>query len=180
MALKSTIYKADLNVADMDRQVYADFTLTLACHPSETEQRMMLRLLAFAYHASDSLEFGRGISTDEEPGLWQRDLAGNILLWIELGTPEPDRLRKACSRADKVILYAYGDRATPVWWEKHREALSRFPNLAVLQISDRDCRSLAELAAPRMTLQCTVSEGEALMSDGSRSVSLSPEPLRAA
>ena len=177
MALKSTIFKAELNVADMDRQVYGDFPLTLACHPSETGQRMMLRVLAFALHADERLVFGRGISSDEEPDLWQKDLAGNIQLWIELGTPEPDRLRKACSRATRVILYAYGDRATPVWWDKNRATLARFDNLDIFQVSDSDGRALAAFAAPRMTLQCTVSDGEALVSDGERSLSIRPMKL---
>ena len=177
MALKSTIFKADLNVADMDRQVYGDFPLTLACHPSETGQRMMLRILAFALHADERLAFGRGISTDDEPDLWQKDLAGNIQLWIELGTPEPDRLRKACSRAERVILYAYGDRATPVWWNKHRDALARFDNLTIFQVGDSDAQALAAFAAPRMDLHCTISEGEVLASDGERSLSITPLPL---
>lgn len=178
MALKSTIFKAELNVADMDRQVYGDFPLTLACHPSETGQRMMLRILVFALHADERLALGRGISTDDEPDLWQKDLAGNIQLWIELGTPEPDRLRKACSRAGRVILYAYGDRATPVWWDKHRETLARFDNLDIFQVSDSDCKALAAFAAPRMTLQCTVSDGEVLASDGERSLSIKPVSLK--
>ena len=115
MALKATIFKAELNVADLDRHVYADFSLTLARHPSETDERMMLRLLAFALHADERLEFGRGISTEDEPDLWCKSLSGEIELWVDLGTPDRNRLRKACGRSHSVVLYAYGGRAVPVW-----------------------------------------------------------------
>ena len=177
MALKSTIFKARLNVADMDRNVYGDFNLTLARHPSETDQRMMLRLLAFALNADEQLEFGRGISTDEEPDLWRRELNGDIDLWIELGTPDPDRLRKACGRARQVLLYAYGDRSTSVWWDKHSNALSRHDNLAVLRLGDETLAELELFTAPGMNLQCSISEGEALLSDGERSLAIKPERL---
>ncbi len=180
MALKSTIYKAQLNVADTDRDVYGDFTLTLARHPSETDRRLMLRLLAFALHADDNLAFGRGISTDDEPDLWLKDLTGQIHLWIDLGTPDPDRLRKACARADRVVLYTYGDRAAPVWWQKHGERLQRFRNLEVYQVTDTEASTLEPLAQPTMNLQCTVSGGEAWLSGDNASVAVRPVVLKAA
>jgi len=174
MALKSTVFKARLNVADMDRQVYGDFPLTIARHPSETDERMMLRILAFALHADEKLEFGRGISTDDEPDLWRRSLTGEIELWIDLGTPDPERLRKACGRAEQVVLYAYGRRAVPVWWDKHGNALQRFDNLIVREVDGDACQALAAMAAPGMDLQCTISEGEAWLSDGDASVTIKP------
>jgi len=178
MALKSTIFKLDLNIADLDRQYYADFPLTLARHPSETDERMMLRVLAFALHASDSLEFGRGISTDDEPDLWQKDLTGAIETWIELGTPDPDRLRKACSRSRRVILYAYGDRAVPVWWQKHGPGLARFKHLEVWQIADADARALAAMARGGLALQCTLSGAEAWLNGADESVAVRPLALK--
>jgi uncharacterized protein YaeQ len=180
MALKSTIFKAGLNVVDTDRNVYGDFPLTVARHPSETEQRMMLRILVFALHADEHLAFGRGISTEDEPDLWQQDLAGNIELWIELGTPDPDRLRKACGRARQVLLYTYGDRAAPVWWQKHHEALARFTNLTIYQVTDADCNALARMAAPGMSLHCMISEGEAWLSDGTHECTVKPVQLQPA
>src|SRR5688572_33449862 len=99
MATGSTIYRADLSIADMDRNYYADHSLTVARHPSETEERLMVRLLAFAVFAAADLEFGRGLSTDDEPDLWRRDLTGLVELWIEVGLPEEKWLRKACGRA---------------------------------------------------------------------------------
>ncbi len=180
MALKSTVYKTQLNVADTDRDVYGDFALTIARHPSETDRRMMLRLLAFALHADEALAFGRGISTDDEPDLWLMDLTGHIKLWVELGNPDPDRLRKACARADSVVLYAYGDRATSVWWQKHGERLARFGNLGVYQVGDPVMSSLEAFARPTMNLQCTVSGGEAWLSDDTASVAVRPVVLKAA
>ena len=177
MALKSTIFKAKLNVADMDRQVYGDFPLTIARHPSETDERMMLRILAFALNADQALEFGRGISTDDEPDLWHKSLAGEIELWIDLGTPDPSQLRKASGRARQVILYTYGKRAVPVWWEKHAAALERCNNLAIFEIPGDSCEALAAMATANMDLQCTISDGEAWLSSGEHSVGVRPKVL---
>ena len=177
MALKSTIFKAALNVADMDRQVYGDFSLTIARHPSETDERMMLRVLAFALHAHERLEFGRGISTDDEPDLWRKSLTGDIEQWIELGTPEPGRLRKACGRAGRVILYAYGARAVPIWWEKSSAELARCSNLEVFSVDDEACQALAAMAGPNMELQCTVQDAESWLSTTDQSVRVQPQRL---
>ena len=160
MALKATIYKATLNVTDMVRHVYEEFSLTLACHPSETEARMLLRLLAFALYADERLEFGRGISTDDEPDLWQKSLSGEIELWIDLGIPDESRIRKACGRASQVVLLVYGERSAQVWWPKNSAQLERFKNLVVLQISDSSMQELANLAGSNMALQCVIDEGQ--------------------
>jgi uncharacterized protein YaeQ len=178
MALKSSVLRLSLQLADLDRQRYQDFPLTLARHPSETEARLMLRVLAFALHADEQLGFGRGISTDDEPDLWLRGLDGSVHEWIDLGTPEPGRLRKACGRANRVFLYAYGDRAVPVWWKKHEEALARLDRLGVRQVRDADMQALADMAQPGATLQCTVSEGEALLVCGAHSLSIAPALLK--
>ncbi len=166
MALKSSVFRLTLQLADLNRQLYRDFPLTLARHPSETDARMMLRVLAFALHADDRLAFGRGISTDDEPDLWQRALDGTIETWIELGTPDPVRLRKACGRANRVLLYAYGDRAVPVWLKKHEAALARLDRLEILQVLDADMQALAGIFEPGMTLQCTIAEDTVMLTDG--------------
>ena len=178
MALKSTVYKFDLNVADLDRQIYGDFPLTIARHPSETGARMMLRLLAFALNASEDLEFGRGISTDDEPDLWRKNLTGEVELWIELGTPDPERLRKAAGRAEEVALYCYGDRATPVWWDKHGKALQRFDRLRVYQVDDASCDALAGLVDGGNPIQCTIESGEAWVSAGDASIHIVPVVMK--
>ena len=177
MALTSSIYKFSLNVADMNRQVYGDFPLVVARHPSETESRMMLRILAFALHAADNLAFGRGISTDDEPDLWRRSLSGDIELWIELGTPEPTRLKKACGRADAVVLYCYGDRAVPVWWEKHKTQLERLDRLSVFQVNDAYCEQLAALAANTGELQCSIDGSDAWLGSNEASVHVALDTL---
>ena len=159
MAIKSSIYKAKLNVTDMDRHVYQEYPLTIACHPSETEARMMLRVVAFALHAHERLEFGRGISTDNEPDLWQKSLSDDIELWIDLGTHDESRIRKASGRAHRVVLYVYGDRSVPVWWSKQADVLRRFEHLRVVQISDNSLTELVAMAGSSMSLQAMIEDG---------------------
>ncbi|MCH9673780.1 MAG: YaeQ family protein [Gammaproteobacteria bacterium] len=175
MALKSTIFKVALNVADMDRHLYDDFSRTVARHPSETDERMMLRIAAFALHANEDLTFGKGLSTDDEPDLWRRSLSSEIELWVELGMPNHRRLRKACSRAEEVVVYCYGGRAVTIWWDKCAPLLSRFQNLKVYDIDATAAASLAAFAEPNMALQCSIEGGELLVScpDG-RQVTIAP------
>ena len=108
MAIKATICKANLQIADMERHYYQDHALTLARHPSETDERMMVRLLAFALHAHEYLEFGQGMTADDEADVWQKDLTGAIELWIDVGLPDEKLIRKACGRANQVVVYCYG------------------------------------------------------------------------
>ena len=158
MALKSTVFKASLQVSDLDRHHYADYPLTLARHPSETDERMMVRLLAFALYASEQLRFGKGLSTDEDPALAEEDLTGTLLRWIDVGLPDETRLRKACTRAEQVVIVAYGQKA-PIWWQQIRESAQRFTNLTVWQLSTEDSQHLARLAARSMQLAWTIQEG---------------------
>ena len=159
MALKATIFKVDLQVADLDRGHFADYALTIARHPSETDERMMVRLLAFALYASEDLSFGKGISTDDEAALWEIDPSGVIRLWIELGLPDETRLRKASHKADRAALITYGGRGVDVWWRTNADALKRFENLEVWQITPEDGAALAGLAERKMKFSCTLQEG---------------------
>ncbi|WP_148861366.1 YaeQ family protein [Marinobacter fonticola] len=177
MALKSTVFKAHLNIADMDRNYYADHTLTLARHPSETDERMMLRLLAFMVYADEALEFTKGLSTDDEPDLWQKSLSGEIELWIELGTPDDSRIRKACNQADQVVLFAYGGRAVSAWWDKVRGKVARFNNLRIIEVDSQACEALAALAARSMTLQCNIQDGQLSLGDSERLVTVEPTAI---
>ena len=122
MASNATIYKAALQISDLNRQYFQDHTLTLVRHPSETKERLMIRLLAFALHADNTPSFGRGIGTEDEPALWQRDGTGTIDLWIELGQPDEKTLRQACGRAKQVMVYAYGARSAEVWWANQHQS----------------------------------------------------------
>jgi uncharacterized protein YaeQ len=158
MALKSIIYKAELQIANMDRHYYADHALTIARHPSETDQRMMVRLLAFALYADERLEFTRGLSEIDEPDLWQKDLTGRIEKWIDIGQPEERRILKACGRADQVVVIVYASRAGDIWWQQIRGKLERARNLTVLSLADGVGDALAALAQRTMRLQCTIQD----------------------
>ncbi len=175
MALKATIFKVDLQIADMDRNHYRDHSLTIARHPSETDRRMMARILAFALNADDELAFTRGLSTDDEPDLWRRSLSGEIELWIDLGQPDEKRIRKACGRAGEVLIYGYADRAARVWFEQTRERLQRFDNLGVIHFPETAIDRLAGLAARTMALQCTIQDGRIWIGGGDTSIELEPE-----
>ena len=174
MALKATIVKAELQIADMDRNYYATHALTIAQHPSETDVRMMLRVLAFVRHASDTLAFTKGLSTDDEPDLWQKDLTGAVESWIELGQPDEKRLRKACGRARDVIVYCHSGHSAELWWQKNRDKLERFANLTVMNVPADAGQALGTLAARAMQLQCTVQDGHIWLADGRASVAVEP------
>jgi uncharacterized protein YaeQ len=179
MALKATIFKADLSIADIDRGVYTDHALTIARHPSETDERMMVRLLAFALHADERLEFGRGLSAEDEPDLVRRDLTGALEQWIDVGLPDERDVRRACGRAREVVVYAYGGRATALWWDKCAPALARQPSLAVWEVPQEASEGLVALTARTMALQFTVQDGHVLATDGVRTVAIEPKPLKA-
>jgi uncharacterized protein YaeQ len=170
MALKATIFKAELQVSDMERNYYHDHTLTIARHPSETDERMMVRLLAFALHAHDGLAFGRGLSTDDEPDLWHKDLTGAIDVWIDVGLPDEKSVRKACGRAKHVFIYSYGGRGADLWWDQVGSELERQKNLTVLKVPLSTSLAMAKLAKRNMQLQCTIQEREIWFSDGAETV----------
>lgn len=175
MAQRSTVFKAEVGIADLDRHYYAEHSLTLARHPSETDERMMVRLLAFILNASESLEFGKGISSDDEPALWDKDLTGAVHTWIEVGQPDERLLRRACGKADRVLLYAYG-RALDVWWNQNAGALNKLDKLTVWRVSPEDCAALGALAERGMKLQCTLQDGQLIIA-GERDT-LQIEPIR--
>ncbi|MBC7938723.1 MAG: YaeQ family protein [Chitinophagaceae bacterium] len=183
MALKSTIYKAALQIADMDRSVYADHALTLARHPSENDERLMARVLAFALQAPaddhhGALQFARGLSDGDEPDLWQHDLTGELLHWIEVGQPADERrLAKACGRAGRVTLYCYS-QAAPIWWAGIQGKLARLRNLQVWQIPADEIQALARLAERSMQLQITVQEGQVWVGNTADSIEVHLRPLQ--
>jgi len=175
MALKATIFKADLQIADMDRNHYADYSLTLARHPSETDERMMVRLLAFVLFAEEGLGFGKGLCVDDEPDLWRKDLTGHIELWIDVGLPDEKWIRKACGRAGRVAVVCYGGRPAEVWWSQNRDKLEKLDNLCVYFLAAETSKALATLASRTMRLQCSVQEGQVFITDGERSLVIEPE-----
>lgn len=180
MALKATIYKADLNISDMDRNYYASHNLTLAQHPSETIERLMLRLAVFALHASETLAFTRGLSADDEPDLWQKNYSDEIECWIELGEPDERRMRQACGRAQAVWVYSYANRASEIWWTGIANKLTRLENLSVLRILPETLAGLAALCQRSMTLQATIQDGQMWLSAGDQQVLVEAQPLKPA
>lgn len=177
MALKATIFKADLQIADMDRHYYNSHALTIAQHPSETDERMMVRVLAFAMYADERLAFTKGISTDDEPDLWLKSLSDEIELWIELGQPDEKRLRKAAGRAKQVVIITYNSRSAAVWRGQMQEALSKLSNVTVRALSNDTVEALAKLAQRSMSLQCTIQEGEVSLGDDSQLVNVQFEAV---
>lgn len=178
MAKGATIFKADLQIADMDRGYYMDHSITLACHPSETEERMMIRLLAFVMYAGEHLAFGSDVSTADEPALWEKDLTGSIKLWIEVGQQDVRTLRRACGRAGLVVVLCYGGRGTSVWWKETREELERLENLVVMNLPLPGTQALARLAARNMQLQCNIQDGAVSIIGGEELVEIQPEVLK--
>ncbi len=175
MALKATIFKADLQIADMDRNHYRDYALTIARHPSETDRRMMVRLLAFALHADPELRFTRGLSSDDEPDLWRKSLSDEIELWIDLGQPDEKRIRKACGRAREVWIYSYNDRSARVWFQQLQGRLERFGNLHLIHLPEPQIDRLAALARRNMQLQCSIQDRALWLGDSDLSLPVEPE-----
>lgn len=177
MALKATIFKAELQIADMDRHYYGDHALTIARHPSETDERMMVRVLAFALHAHEALSFGKGLSTDDEPDLWQKDLTGAIDLWIDVGQPDEKRILKACGRAAQVVVYSYSSNSG-IWWNQAGSKLDRARNLSVMNIPSATSLELAKLAQRTMQLHCTIQDGQVWLSGGDQTVQIELAALK--
>ena len=176
MAIKSTIYKVDLQIADMDRNYYGQHSLTLAKHPSETDERLMVSLIAFALYADEYLVFGKGLSDDEEPDLWLKDLTGAIQLWIDVGLPTERDIRKACGRSKQVVVVLYGGRIADMWWTQNSKALLKNNNLAILNLPDT--QELTAAAERGLTMSCTIQDGQILVSHDTGSFDISPVMLK--
>lgn len=177
MALKSTIFKAELQLADLDRSHFADYSLTIARHPSENDQRMMIRLLAFAMFASESLAFGRGLSSEDEADLADVDLTGEIARWIDVGLPDERNIRRACGRARQVVVLAYGGRGAEIWWQQTASKVDGQKNLQVYAVPPAESQALAALAERNMRLQCTIQDGVIWLGNEGTHVELTPQLL---
>jgi len=178
MALKATIYKANLQLADMDRNVYGDHSVTIARHPSETDERMMIRLLAFALNvpASDdhgALEFAKDLWDTDEPALWRRDLTEQIEHWIDVGQPDERRIMRASPRTARVAVYSFS-ASTPIWWAGIATKITRAANLDVWQVPPEQSQALAALAQRTMQLQVSIQDGTAWIGDSQRTVEVTP------
>jgi uncharacterized protein YaeQ len=177
MALKATIFKAELTVSDLDRGHFGTHALTIARHPSETDERMMVRVLAFALNAHERLEFGRGLSDETDADLLLTDLTGAIDLWVEVGLPDERDVRRACGRAKDVAVYPYG-RGADIWWQQNGELLAKLDNLTVVGLPQDLTQALAKRAARNMQLTCTIQDGHVYIATGDDTLEWTPEPLK--
>jgi uncharacterized protein YaeQ len=175
MAQNATIYKVELSVSDMDRHYYETHKLTVAKHPSETDERLMLRLIAFALNAHEALEMTKGLSTDDEPDIWQKSLSGALDVWVALGLPSEKIVRQSCGKAGAVKIYPYGGRTAEVWWDKIKNTTTRFENLEVVNFSEKDTTALAKLASRTMRLQINIQDGDVMVSLGDHIVNITPQ-----
>lgn len=169
MALKATINKAIISLSDMDRHYYQTLNLIIAQHPSETDRRMMVRILAFILNAHEDLAFTKGLSSDEEPEIWQKDYSEQIQLWIELGQIDEKRIKKGCNKAQKMRLYSYGS-SVDVWWSKIQNKLHDHKNLNIYKIDEQTCEQLEQLAGRSMNLQCSIDSGQIWLSNDETTV----------
>ncbi|SFD74255.1 YaeQ family protein [Pseudoalteromonas denitrificans] len=178
MALKATILKVKLSLSDMDRHVYQDFSFTVAQHPSETDQRLMIRILAFALNACEGLEFTKGLCEEDEPELWHVNYSEEIELWIDLGLPDEKRVKKACNRAKKVRLYTYGEGAQETWWQKNSQKLNKMNVLEVFSLPFEATQQLATMISRGMQLSVTIQDGQVWFSDESHSILIESTQLK--
>ena len=169
MAIGSTVHRVSLTIANMDTHYYQSHELTVAQHPSETNLRFMVRLVAFTLNASDELSFTKGLSSDNEPDIWQKTLTDDIELWIDLGQPDEKRIRKACGRAKQVIIYTYYERKAQVWWEQNKSKLERYKNLKVVHINAEGIEAMVQKS---IDLQCNIQDGELYLNDDDTSITV--------
>ena len=174
MALKSTVVRTELQISDVDRNYYATHALTLAQHPSETDERLLVRVLAFAMFADERLEFGRGLSADDEPALWRKDLTGVIEHWIEVGQPDEAQLRRACGRARNVAVITYSGRSADIWWQKIAPAAARLRNLQVIDFGPAVTSEFAGVLGQHRQLHCMIQDGHQQWYAGDRVIEVTP------
>lgn len=171
MAANAIIHRALLNIANMDKNYYEEHHLTLAQHPSENDLRLMIRLVAFILNANDSLTFCKGISQDNEPDLWQKSPGGDIEMWIDLGQPDKKRIKKACARSEKVIIYTFKESVASTWFKQIENSLNRFKNLQIIHLNiDGDIESLYKRS---MNIQCNIFDNELTLIEGDNTVVIS-------
>jgi len=172
VAIKATVFKINLQIADMDRHYYAEHALTISRHPSETDERMMVRLLTFALNAHEYLEFGQGMTDDESADLWKKDLTGVIELWIDVGLPDEKLIRKACGRAKQVIVYCYGGNAAKMWYDQNASLFARQKNLSIVSFSQESTKGMAAIVQRNMQLQCNIQDSEIWLMDDKENITI--------
>ena len=156
MALKPTIFKFNVSLSDLDRNRYEELALTVAQHPSETAERMIVRLLAYCLNAEEGLEFARGLSENDEPDLWRRSLDSRMLDWIEVGEPAAVRLRKASRLSERVLVYSFNTKSE-VWWQQTESSVARL-SVDVYRFPWESIQRLATMITRTMQMSVTISD----------------------
>ncbi len=178
MAVKATIYKLKLEISDLDRHYYQYHELTIARHPSETEQRMMVRVLAFAIYASERLNFTKGLCADNEPELWDKNPGGEIELWISLGQVDEKQIKKAIGRSKQVVIFTYAGKKSFSWWKQNQSQYQKIENLVIINIKAADVKAMQVFVSRNMSLQCTIQDDLVWLSNSDQTISIEPEILQ--
>ena len=155
MALKPTIFKFKISLSDLNRNYYDTLNLTVAQHPSETPERMMVRVLAFCINAQEHLAFTQGLSAVDEPDIWAHSLDGQLALWIDVGEPAVDRIKKATRLAQAVKVYSFNTKSN-AWWAQNGDQFNKF-EVDVYQFEWEKIEALALLLQRTMELSITIS-----------------------
>jgi len=177
MALKATIYKATIELANMDRNYYDSLQLTIARHPSETEQRLMVRIIAYVLNAHPELHFGKGLSDEDEATMWQKNYSDEIALWVELGQVDEKRLKKASNQADEVKLYCYGNSVN-TWWSQVEQSMNKLKRLSIEQFEPETCEALVKLLTRNMDFQCSIQDGQLWLTAGDETLLIETKKLK--
>lgn len=175
MAIKATIYKAKIEISNCDQNYFNNHDLTISCHPSETQQRMMVRILAFALYASSSLSFTKGLCADDEPELWDKNLCGEIEQWISLGQVDEKQVRKSLGRSKQVVIFTHAGNKSITWWKKNQSAFEQLDNLQIIHIKPEDVNAMQALVARNMNLQYTIQDGIVWLSNAQDTIMIEPE-----
>lgn len=177
MALPSTIYKATIQLADIDRGIYETLQATVARHPSETEERLVARLLAYVLFFDPELAFTKGISAVDEPDLWLKGPDDRVLLWVEVGIPESDRIMKASRHTEQVALVACG-KTFANWEQQHLPKLMGISNLTLIHFDQSFINRLTAKLDRSINWEVTINDGNMYLNVGDETFE-TPLQLRA-
>jgi uncharacterized protein YaeQ len=177
MALNATMYRFGIQISDLDRGYYDQVSLHVAQHPSETLERVTVRLFAWCLHADPQLAFSRGLSTEDEPDLWQHNYSGEIELWIEVGLPDIKRLRKAAGRAKAVVVYAYGGQAMQHWLQHNHRDLLKIDNIEIRHLDQNVVDAFANTIQRTMEISCMIQDSVMILNIGDQMYELAVQRL---
>ncbi|TEW47870.1 YaeQ family protein [Psychromonas algicola] len=157
MALKPTIFKMNINVSDLDNDVYETIVLTVAQHPSETTERMVTRILAYVLNNQEFLSFTTGLSEADDPDIWAKNYSDEFLLWVDVGEPAFDRIKKAARQAKVAKVYTFNTKSG-VWWKQSQKDFATI-KAEVYQFEFEQIQQFAALVERTMDFSITITDG---------------------